>query len=390
MSTDSQADVLIVTVTRTETRAVLAAFEAVTGMKAQPLSVDGNVYRDLGTVQGARVFLALSEMGTVGLGSSLQSVGKGIAALHPSAVMMVGIAFGVNADKQAIGDILVSRQLMLYDAQRVSATQLVPRGERVHCSAKLLNYLMSAELDWTGPTVRFGLVLTGDKLVDNVDYRDQLRKLEVEAIGGEMEGAGLYVACQDAKVDWVLVKAICDWADGNKAQDKDARQAQAAKNAAEFVVHALGHAALRSPARATAATAPANTQHQDVGSIHVSGSGNTVVVQQGEGTVPASAAPSSRPAGGDKKKPTRASLRALLGEVLRTSSDLQSFLIDWFPDVARRTGSGMTRDLVENLLLELYETDEILAKLRGHDEARVTRYESILKYAGAASEAASS
>ncbi len=74
--------------------------------------------------------------------------------------------------------------------------------------------------------------------------------------------------------------------------------------------------------------------------------------------------------------------------MLRTSSDLQAFLVDWFPDVARRTSSGMTRTLVENLLLELSETDDILAKLREHDGARVTRYESLLKYA--ASEAASS
>lgn len=389
MSIRSLADVLIVTVTRTETRAVLTAFESVTGQKAQPLSMDGNVYRNLGTVNGARVFLALSEMGSVGPGSSQQAVAKGIAALHPSAVIMVGIAFGVDDRKQAIGDILVSRQLMLYDAQRVSATKLVPRGDRVHCSAKLLNYLTSAELDWTGPTVRFGLILTGDKLVDNVDYRDQLRTLEVEAIGGEMEGAGLYVACQDAKVDWVLVKAICDWADGNKAQDKDARQAQAAKHAAEFVAYALGHAALTSSAHATVATAPANTQHQEVGSINVSGSGNTVVVQQGPRSVPAaSASPAARSAAGERNAPTRASLRALLGEVLRTSSDLQAFLVDWFPDVARRTSSGMNRTLIENLLLELYETDEILAKLREHDGARVTRYESLLKYA--ASEAASS
>jgi tetratricopeptide (TPR) repeat protein len=54
-----------------------------------------------------------------------------------------------------------------------------------------------------------------------------------------MEGAGLYVACQDKKVDWILVKAICDWADGNKAHDKAARQQTAATNAAKFVLHAL-------------------------------------------------------------------------------------------------------------------------------------------------------
>lgn len=254
----------------------------------------------------------------MGLGSLLQSVGKGIAALHPAAVIMVGIAFGVNDQKQSLGDILVSRQLLLYDAQRLSATQIVPRGDRVHCSPWLLNYLTSAELDWTGPTVRMGLVLTGDKLVDNVDYRDQLRKLEVEAIGGEMEGAGLYVACQDAKVDWILVKSICDWADGNKAQDKDARQQQAAQSAAAFVVHALRHAPLKLQTIAT----PAPSQHQEVGTISVAGSGNTVVVQQGGGTPPPTSI-SPSPSAVRGKVLTRASLRALLGEVLRTSLDEQ-------------------------------------------------------------------
>ncbi|MGB6688398.1 MAG: hypothetical protein WBE76_11200 [Terracidiphilus sp.] len=87
--------------------------------------------------------------------------------------------------------------------------------------------------------MRFGVVLTGDKLIDNIDFRHQLRAFEPEAIGGEMEGAGLYVACQDKKVDWILVKAICDWADGSKTQDKDSRQQLAATNAARFVLRAL-------------------------------------------------------------------------------------------------------------------------------------------------------
>ncbi len=376
MPTVPRADVLIVTVTRVETRAVLAAFESATDQKASTVPIGDKVYRDLGTVNGTRVFLALSEMGAMGLGSSLLSVGKGIAALHPSAVMMVGIAFGVNDQKQSIGDILVSRQLMLYDAQRLSATQIVPRGDRVHCSPWLLNYLTSAELDWMGPTVRMGLVLTGDKLVDNVDYRDQLRKLEVEAIGGEMEGAGLYVACQDAKVDWILVKSICDWADGNKAQDKDARQQQAAQSAAAFVVHALRHAPFKPQTIAT----PALSQRQEVGTISVAGSGNTVVVQQGGGTPP----PTSllpNPSAVRRKVPTRASLRALLGEVLRTSLDVESFLINWFPNVAKRVSSGMSRDACENLLFELHDADEILAQLRQHDAQRVKRYESLLMWA---------
>jgi nucleoside phosphorylase len=176
-------------------------------------------------------------------------VQKGIAALWPKAVVLVGIAFGVDEQKQAIGDILVSRQLWLYDLQRVGADKIIPRGDKPHASSWLIDYLRSAKLYWKEPdiVVRFDLVLSGEKLVDNIDYREQLKQFEPEAIGGEMEGAGLYVACQDAKVDWILVKAICDWADGHKAQDKDARQQQAARNAATFVAHALQHVPLVPP-----------------------------------------------------------------------------------------------------------------------------------------------
>ncbi|MFB3154300.1 MAG: NB-ARC domain-containing protein, partial [Candidatus Acidiferrales bacterium] len=73
------------------------------------------------------------------------------------------------------------------------------------------------------------------------------RGFEPEAIGGEMEGAGLYVSCHDENVDWILVKAICDWADGHKAEDKKARQQTAAHNAASFVLHALQFAPFKPP-----------------------------------------------------------------------------------------------------------------------------------------------
>jgi nucleoside phosphorylase len=250
-----QAHILLVTVTPVESRAVLAAFREAAGRVAQPIAIDDRVYHDLGMLGGTRVFLTLSEMGAIGLGASQQAVQKGIAALRPAAVIMVGIAFGVDETRQQIGDILVSQQLWLYEIARHSTDAIVPRGDRPHASARLLNYLRSAELSWEQPRVRFGLVLTGEKLIDNVDYRNALRALATEAIGGEMEGAGLYAACQDARVDWILVKAICDWADGTKDQDKDARQELAARNAAGFVVHALQYVPFR-----TAQPAPAPPQ----------------------------------------------------------------------------------------------------------------------------------
>src|SRR5690242_14005262 len=107
--TKQQADVLLVTVTQLESRAVLKAFREATGQNSIPVTIDDRAYHDLGTLNGARVFLALSEMGAIGVGGSLQAVQKGIGALRPTAVIMVGIAFGINEATQKIGDILVSQ-----------------------------------------------------------------------------------------------------------------------------------------------------------------------------------------------------------------------------------------------------------------------------------------
>lgn len=244
MGGELRADVLLVTVTKVETRAVLEVFCAA-GQKDRARHVDGRVYFDLGMVNGARVMLTQCEMGAGGLGAAQQAVEKGIAALSPVAVIMVGIAFGVSEEKQRIGDVLVTEQLRLYELQRVGthegggSAKIVLRGDKPHASPWLLNLVKSSEVMWEGATLRFGTILTGEKLVDNLDFREQLRGFEPEAIGGEMEGAGLYVTCHDRKVDWILIKAICDWADGHKGKDKDERQKLAAKNAAEFALHAL-------------------------------------------------------------------------------------------------------------------------------------------------------
>ncbi|NER21545.1 MAG: hypothetical protein F6J96_12740 [Symploca sp. SIO1C2] len=238
-----KADVLIVTVTKVESQAVIKAFEQEANHQVTQKSICDRVYFDLGTVNGGRVFLTQSEMGSSGLNGSSQTVAKGIDALSPLAVIMVGIAFGISEDKQAIGDILVTEHLRTYELQRIGKQDNQPqinlRGDKPPASPSLLNLFKSFDLVWDGAEVRFGVVLTGEKLVDNIDFRDQLHSFEPEAIGGEMEGAGLYVACQDKKVDWILVKSICDWADGNKEQDRKNRQQTAAQNAAQFVLGAL-------------------------------------------------------------------------------------------------------------------------------------------------------
>lgn len=241
---NSITKVLIVTVTDVETQAVMAAVQSVTGRTVQAETHGDRVYQNLGILSNSQIFMAISAMGSQGLGAAQQTAQKAIAALRPQAVFAVGIAFGIDEGKQEIGEILVSQQLIPYELQRVGKEEIILRGDRPHSSPALINFLKSAKLTWQGSKVHFGLVLSGEKLVDHLEYRNKLKTLAPEAIGGEMEGAGIYVSCQDAKVDWIVVKAICDWADGNKSQNKDEYQKLAADNAAKFIVHALRHTPL--------------------------------------------------------------------------------------------------------------------------------------------------
>ncbi len=265
LQADVQADVLLVTVTEIETAAMLQVFQETNGRGYKRHCIGKKTYYELGTVNDARIFLVQSEMGVSGTGSALLTVHEGIQTVTPSSVIMVGIAFGIDEDKQRIGDILVSQQLRSYKLLRYGTTHdgkptIVSRDDRVTASTKLLDRFKSGYVDWPGrrgrwgKRVYFGTILSGETLVDNVDFRDQLRKLEPEAIGGEMEGVGLYAAAQNAKVDWLLVKAISDWADGNKSGEevvvsrngnnrknstKDRDQKKAARNAAQFTMHVL-------------------------------------------------------------------------------------------------------------------------------------------------------
>lgn len=242
----SLADVLVLTVNKHETEAVLKAFKASTGQDAVPVSVGDRVYRDLGVVNGTRVFHAISEMGSGGVGGTQQAVDKGIRALSPTAVIAVGIAFGVNENKQEIGDILLSKQLQLYDLQRVGQGGIIFRGDKPHASPRLINIFEGvAQTSWSGAVVRPGMILSGEKLIDDIDYRDQLLKMQNEAVGGEMEGAGLYVSSADHKVDWIVVKSICDWADGKKSRNKASRQRKASQNAADFIVYVLSQVRIK-------------------------------------------------------------------------------------------------------------------------------------------------
>lgn len=240
----NMATIVLLTVNQHETQALLDEF--VGERKSPQHETKGNVtYNNLGSHGGCQIVHTLCEMGSGGMGASQQRTRQAIDHWQPQAIIAVGVAFGMDESKQKFGDVLVSTHIQNYDLGRVNEDgTLTPRGDKPSCSHRLLNHFRVIDTneqrrDGEWPKVRFGLVLSGQKLVDNLDYRESLKRLFTESIGGEMEGSGVYVSAHEKKIDWIVVKAICDWGHNKNDAEKDAWQRLAAKNAARVLKAAL-------------------------------------------------------------------------------------------------------------------------------------------------------
>jgi nucleoside phosphorylase len=233
-----KADILLVTVTEIEAQAIL-------NCSPSPMKhfIDQVVYYDFGSIGSARTVMARSTH--IGPFAAIHCVNEGIEHFSPRTVIIVGVAFGFQPHEQKIGDILIAKQIMNGDFQKIRTGSdnqpvILPRGAGIPVTDRLLNSFQAAQLDWTTPPhIHFGQIVSSSRLIDHEGTRDELLHSFPEAIGGEMEGHGFCDACSRKKVDWILVKAICDWADGNKDQNKDGYQRLAAGNAARFVLSVI-------------------------------------------------------------------------------------------------------------------------------------------------------
>lgn len=237
-----QPPVLIVVATEVERKAALRLMEPYKERLVKG-PVDQKTYF-VGTFGVHRTVLTTCRMGSSGRDGATSSILQALYNLQPDCVIMVGIAFGKSPETQQLGQVLVSSQVISYEQQR-RGRELVHRGAIPEAHAALLDRFTTIDKwEFTLPNTEkcnfsIGPILSGDKLVDDPDFKKQLFSAFPQAIGGDMEGAGLCAAAANRGVPWILVKGICDWADGEKNDDY---QELAASTAASLV-----HAVLSSP-----------------------------------------------------------------------------------------------------------------------------------------------
>ncbi len=238
-------DVLLVFVNDIEKQAVFDAF--VERYDKKPGFDFGKpfTYHDFGNIGGALVLGRQIQMGSITRGGSATSITVACMEKNPRYIILVGVAFGMEPKKQGIGDILVSEKLSLYEVRKIGKKNgkdfEIIRGDTTSAPEGILGRFkaLSGKDYWEGAPVRFELLLSGEKLIDNPDFKKKLQKEYPEAAGGEMEAAGAYAAAELFKKDWIVVKGVCDYADGDKGKNKKQRQKKAAANAAQLVFHVL-------------------------------------------------------------------------------------------------------------------------------------------------------
>lgn len=238
----NNSPILIVTANDNETDAFLKDRSFINYIKGNNTN-DKNFY-NVGKLFGYDVVhFQIPVQGSIKETGSLLSIDHAIKEFMPCAVILLGIAFGVDEKKQKIGDILISERIIDYESGKISQGSFRSDADIPGAGGKLFSACKRLGHDWnnktSGPKVICGNIVSGDKVINNKSFRDSIPTGNHTIIGGEMEGRGLYAACKDNNIsEWIIIKSICDWG-YNKDGNKEKNQKKAAKNAANFVIQLL-------------------------------------------------------------------------------------------------------------------------------------------------------
>lgn len=213
--------ILLLTVNQRETDAIRAVFGA--GQVPDIIARNDYPYERFSAViddadRTEQEVIAFScQMGSERSGAALQRVTKAIEHFKPAAVLAVGVGFGLK-DNQSLGDVLISSKVTTYEPARLNKDGSTDR--RAETLAATPAWLERAKLiGLQGIKRREGLVLCGEKLVDNAGFRETLRTDYPRAIGGDMESFGVATACNGhdrLRIGWLVIKGISDLGDGAK------------------------------------------------------------------------------------------------------------------------------------------------------------------------------
>ena len=191
------------------------------------------------TIGKTQTYVVKSQMGQGGPGGSILTLEEAIRVLKPDYVIMGGIAWGGNKEKQHIGELIISNRVWDYDIGRKNPDGSTTYRGAIESASPHLVQMFEVVCATPLPfKTKFGLIASGSDLFDNKDFVNELKKSQPELIGGDMECAGMAAVCKRNNVDWIMVKGICDWG-YDKNEKKEENQELAAINSMDAILSLL-------------------------------------------------------------------------------------------------------------------------------------------------------
>lgn len=157
-------------------------------------------------------------------------------ALHhwsPDAILLVGIAAATSSE-QILGDLVVGREIHYYERGKQVAGGKRPEIKMHNADPKLWSrfqalpkstkdsFHISAQRPDNSlyrPLVYPGVIASGEEVIANPELRDSIVELNRKIMAIEMEGYGVSRAAWQSSKPCLVIRALCDYADGGKNDD---------------------------------------------------------------------------------------------------------------------------------------------------------------------------
>lgn len=212
---EKKISIVLITATEVERDTVLSNMEPFTN---EERILKGNLEffpLYLGRLGKYPIFLTKCEPGIYRPNSIIYSCLDIYQFSKPKIAILYGIAFGLN-EEQNFGDVLISERIIPYEMRKYKENEDIDRSHRPECSESLKTRF-KGNSNWkfelpNGELAKIfpGNFLSGEKLYDDLDRREELKRNFDEAIGGDMESAGFATAFMRHKVDWIVIKGVSD------------------------------------------------------------------------------------------------------------------------------------------------------------------------------------
>jgi nucleoside phosphorylase len=186
--------------------------------------------------------VSVNRMGNVAAGIAAARL---LEVFNLDVVINIGLAAGVDKEKQALGDVIVADKIRYYETGKMQKEEfeVAPEFVDLHSyfiqalkTANPANWPLGSSIGGAPRRVSFGTVASGEKVISNAQFVSALLSHDRKTIGIEMESYGIAAAVHGRKEKFLLIRGICDFADPSK---NDKARVSAMEGAVRFFDEAL-------------------------------------------------------------------------------------------------------------------------------------------------------